>query len=58
MITCIKITGHGQQCTIMYEVYGHFSWHTISVLIGDNSFIWGNGQSKMFARVLAMGHHW
>ena len=63
MITHIKMRDHGQQCTIMYEVYGHFSWHTMSVLISEKSFICGstvklNGQSKMFAHVLVMGHHW
>ena len=39
MITHIKMRGHGQQCTIMYEVYGHFYWHITSVLIGEKSFI-------------------
>ena len=41
-----------------------FSWHTtfILVLVGKKSFIYGravklNGQSEMYARMLAMGHH-
>ena len=55
--------GHGQQCTIMYELGDVFFWHTMSVLIGKKSFICGrtvelNGQSKMFTRMLAMGRHW
>ena len=63
--TCIKMAGQGQQCTIKYELYWCFSWHTTSVLVGENaekSFICGrtvklNGQNEMFARVLGMGHH-
>ena len=66
VITYIKMMGHGQQCTIMYNnvrALVTFSWHTTSVLIGAKSFISIrivklNGQSKMFTCMLAMGHHW
>ena len=39
-----------------------FSWHTMSVLIGE-SFIWGrtvklNRQCKRFAHVMTTGCHW
>ena len=63
MITCIKMAGHGQQCTNNVQVLVTFSQHTVLVLIGEKNFICGktvklNLQSKTFAHVLAMGHHW
>ena len=47
----------------MYKLKGRFSWLKTSASIGEDSFICCrtvklDGQSKMFACVLAMGHHW
>ena len=61
--TRIKMADHGKQCTIMYKLQWHFSWHTMSVLIGKKDFMCGitvklNGQGEQFARILAIGRHW
>ena len=59
----LKMVGHGQQCTVMYELKGCCSWLKTSALIEENSYICCrtvklDGQSKMFACVLAVGRHW
>ena len=63
MIIRSKMAGHEQQCTIIYELQWCFVWHIMSVLIVEKIFIHSrtvkfNRQSKTFARMLAMGHHW
>ena len=55
----IKMANYGQQCTIIYE-FSDIFWHTMSVLIGEKSFMCGrivklNGQGETFACVSGNG---